>query len=276
MRWSYPSTFFIFAVLFAAEVAVSAPINVDLDELLEARSPARVTRSSAKRAAYRPPVTRSQTAPAPPKADDPPKASTSKPKDGDKSQLFKPEDFKAASETYRKQAKTTLHRTGKDGFVESDTGKGLAPGKQGDHKVEAQTLAKELNDKGYKKSDYTPRTRKRVRKLFNSKQNMVGISAKLNRIKGQHTTSRLKGGEGVDDPHLKKYLKKDLPQTKIFSKEVSEAFKKGGKITDVDLLTQHMKTVQLSDSGSESDGSVSATPTKPRPKDTKGKSKADP
>ena len=134
MRWSYSSTFFIFAVLFAAEVAVSAPINVDLDELLEARSPARVvTRSAARRAAYRPPVTRSATRannPAPPKADDPPKASSSKVKIDDK-EKFKASDFKADSATYRKAAKTELHRTGKDGLVETAVSKGLAPGKEG-------------------------------------------------------------------------------------------------------------------------------------------------
>ena len=134
MRWSHPSTFFIFAVLFATEVAVSAPINVDLDELLEARSPGRVTRSTTRRTEYRPPVLRSATNSAKPKADDPPKASTSKVKDDDKSQLFTAGDFKAASETYRKQAKTELHRTGQDGFVEKDASKGLGPGKQaGEH-----------------------------------------------------------------------------------------------------------------------------------------------
>jgi len=263
MRWSHQSTFFIFAVLFAAEVTVSAPINVDLDELLEARSPV-VLRSSTRKSTYRPPVTRSQTAPpAPPKADDPPKASSSKPKVDDKDK-FKAEDFKMSSGAYRKQAKVTLHRTGTDTLVRSDTGKKLETGKEGDHKVEGQTLAKALNDGGYKRSDLTPKTKKRVKKIFNSDQNMVAISAKMNRIKGQHTMQRLKGGKGVDDPHLNKYLKTDLPQTKIFTEDITKAFAKGGKITNVDLLTQHMGTLNV-DSGSESD-SASATPTKPKPK----------
>jgi len=192
----------------------------------------------------------------------------------DDNDKFKPDDFR--NKSYRKQAKVIYHRTGKDTLEKSETSKGLAPGEklEGDHKVEAQTLAKELNDKGYKKSDYTPRTRRRVRKLFNSKQNIVGISANMNRLKGQHTKSRLKGGKGVNDPHLKNYLKKDFQETRIFSKEVNKALAEGGKINDADLLTQHMKTLHLSDSGSESGGSVSATPTKPKPKDTKGKGKA--
>ena len=173
MRWSHQSTFFIFAILFAAEVAVSAPINVDLDEFLEARSPVRVTRSTTKKNAYHPPVTRSATkaaTPAPPKPDhDPPKASSSKPKADDKDK-FKANDFKMPSNAYRKETKVALHRTGTDDFVESNTGKKLAPGEHAgehfenpkllridterfneDHFHEGQTLAKELNDKGHRR-----------------------------------------------------------------------------------------------------------------------------
>ena len=189
MRWSHQSSFFIFAVLIAAEVALSAPINVDLDVLLEARSPV-TTREQSKKAQkkYHPPVTRSQTRahadpPAPPADHDQPKASTSKAStskastskastskvkaDDDK---FKAEDFKMSSDAYRKNTKVALHRTGTDGFVESDTGKKLAPGEHAgehfeypkllridterfdeDHFHEAQTLAKELNDKGHRR-----------------------------------------------------------------------------------------------------------------------------
>ena len=38
--------------------------------------------------------------------------------------------------------------------------------------------------------------------------------------------ARLRGGRGVKDAHLKRYLNKDLPQTKKFAKEVDEALKK--------------------------------------------------
>ena len=63
MRWSYQSSLFIIAVLIAADVAISAPIDVDSDILLEARSPARTRSITSKEAQDFRRITRSMKKP---------------------------------------------------------------------------------------------------------------------------------------------------------------------------------------------------------------------
>ena len=138
MRWSQPSLFFIFAVLILGEVAISAPIYVDSDIVLEARSPVRTTpvktRSStrAQRPATPPPR------PPPRPRTPPPRPATSM---GRPASPVRAADFKKSSATYRKAALEgdTYHRTS-GGLVKSKTGPSLGPGKQAGERLKTPKL----------------------------------------------------------------------------------------------------------------------------------------
>ena len=130
MRWSYLSSFLIFAILIAGEVAISAPINVDI--LLEARSPV-TTRAMTRAQTHH--VTTRAMAQAGQNHNAAPLKSSHKTKQA-KAALgitspLRAGHFKKASATYRRAAlkgTSTFHRTGRNGLVKSKTGSSLDPG----------------------------------------------------------------------------------------------------------------------------------------------------
>ena len=141
MRWSYQSSLFIFAFLIAAEVALSAPIYVDSDVLLEARSPVR-TRAQIKKDTpiLHRPITRSTTrsttqAQAGPSTPKTVRVTTvtNKAKADALGVRFTARHFKKGSSTYRRTAAMagvpTFSRTGRSGIVQGKTGRTLSPGK---------------------------------------------------------------------------------------------------------------------------------------------------
>jgi len=265
MRWSLPSSFFIFAVLIAGEVAVSAPINVDSNILLEVRSPV-TTRAMTRAQSHNTPQNPHHGGPhlpAGPLFQHPPPqnhATPLKPKDkakrakaanqvrlGISASPLRAGHFKKSSGTYRKSAQKgpTYHRTGRSGLVKTKTGSSLDPGTHADHMVEAQTVAHAVEKAGLKKSDIHADTMHKVKDVLNGPENMAVISGPLNIKKGQHTTSKLAGGAGSSDPHVHRLMGETRDKTTAVAKKLNKVFEDGGN--DVNVLSAHMRTMKISD-----------------------------
>jgi hypothetical protein len=136
MRWSHKSLFFIFAVLILGEVAICAPINVDSDIVLEARSPV-TTRSMTRKQTHVAARPHAATPASPRK----PSHNANRAKAALGSSPLRAAHFKKSSATYRRAAlkAPTFHRTA-GGLVKTKTGRFLGKGKQAGERLKTPEL----------------------------------------------------------------------------------------------------------------------------------------
>jgi len=147
--------------------------------------------------------------------------------------------LKKSSSTYRNAAlrSSTFTKNG-GGISKTKTPKAPPKGKDADHILEAQTVAKALHKGGHTTTGSLGGAHQAVKNTLNHHSNMAFVDAGVNRAKGQVHKSALSGKTPHASSHVKDYMKQTSSAGKSTAKKVDDVLKKHG-VSGVSVQKEH-------------------------------------
>ncbi|KIM35506.1 hypothetical protein M413DRAFT_32450 [Hebeloma cylindrosporum] len=148
--------------------------------------------------------------------------------------------LKKSSATYRKAALRSSTFTKSGGKISKTKTPKVAPkGKDADHILEAQTVAKALHRGGHTTTtSLGTKGHQAVKDALNHHSNMAFVDADVNRAKGQAHRSALSGNTPHASGHVKDYMKQTSTAGKDTAKKVDSVLKKHG-VSGVSVQKEH-------------------------------------